>query len=689
MRLLIIFAFLLICLAPGSALAFNNIVPGQVIDDNEITTDIGSIISAADPAIVYRGINAHGNHVVILAAQIETGAHEKGVFATYEISKSGSIVDIVESGTLELDIGTIPALRLSADDSDWFVLKGTDLYSYECTVDGGFEFNTGDSYDRNHSDFERIFDDTFIGVRGYVDFYTYSLAADGTITNEDGPWSPPGFAAVADDINYLSHINNEEYAWYCLTNDENTGWFIGMVDSDGDIQTSWSGTLPFTYINDNVNGYGQTIRVNNNVYLSAWRAITGGHGGDGDIGIETVKIQSVAAPVNTGSGFICDDGGGIMSGAISPAPGSAFVFYQDSGQSLDLYVRAVHNIGHTGFIRQSDITDDYQMSDDDLGLSQRGDSICQLGTSNYVAIFGNYDGDPHLLTFECYLPPHVETTAVQPVLTQYNTKVDGALYASGSVVSIGSGPVTEWGFCWNTTGYPTTSDDKVVFSGTETAPFIFDSEIWDLLTTERYYVRAFACNNTGTGYGDPLESLTYPEYSNIVLAINFEPEDISQTTINDHSGYDHFITYTLATNSPDISITTGPVIPYDYAEYTCEGTECKSFWDPQYVAPENWHLPEGSRNFTNLPGMELPNELIAGTIPVRLFWITAVTLVMISIGLAGYRYLGRVLLVTAALSMCVIFFACTMSWMGWWVFGICLLMTPAPLLKAEARSPFG
>ena len=77
--------------------------------------------------------------------------------------------------------------------------------------------------------------------------------------------------------------------------------------------------------------------------------------------------------------------------------------------------------------------------------------------------------------------------------------------ASGNVTSDGGKTVTERGFCFNKTGFPTTADNKIIVSGTTGA---YSSYLTGLDPETTYYVRAYAINEAGTGYGSDVSFLT-------------------------------------------------------------------------------------------------------------------------------------------------------------------------------------
>lgn len=91
------------------------------------------------------------------------------------------------------------------------------------------------------------------------------------------------------------------------------------------------------------------------------------------------------------------------------------------------------------------------------------------------------------------------TTATPSSIT-YTTAISG-----GDISDQGLSEVIERGVCWNTTGSPTTDDTKTS-DGSGTGTFV--SEITSLDPATTYYIRAYATNSEGTGYGDELTFMT-------------------------------------------------------------------------------------------------------------------------------------------------------------------------------------
>ena len=93
--------------------------------------------------------------------------------------------------------------------------------------------------------------------------------------------------------------------------------------------------------------------------------------------------------------------------------------------------------------------------------------------------------------------PVVSTTPI--------TLTSTAATAGGNVISDEGSAILERGICWNTTGNPTINDSKVT---TGTGIGSFSNSLSALVLGQTYYVRAYATNMIGTGYGNQI-SFTY------------------------------------------------------------------------------------------------------------------------------------------------------------------------------------
>jgi uncharacterized protein (TIGR02145 family) len=91
-------------------------------------------------------------------------------------------------------------------------------------------------------------------------------------------------------------------------------------------------------------------------------------------------------------------------------------------------------------------------------------------------------------------------SSVPTVSTNAVSEIDQiSAESGGTVTSDGGASVTARGVCWSTSATPTTADNSTT-DGTGTGSFT--SSITGLTVDTDYYVRAYATNSAGTGYGN-------------------------------------------------------------------------------------------------------------------------------------------------------------------------------------------
>ena len=105
---------------------------------------------------------------------------------------------------------------------------------------------------------------------------------------------------------------------------------------------------------------------------------------------------------------------------------------------------------------------------------------------------------------KCVVP--TVTTTSESGVTQ-TTAISG-----GVVTSDGGSAVTERGVCWNTSSIPTTANSK---TSDGTGMGSFSSSLTSLTAATTYYVRAYATNSEGTGYGNEIKFTTTANLSSI------------------------------------------------------------------------------------------------------------------------------------------------------------------------------
>jgi hypothetical protein len=96
-----------------------------------------------------------------------------------------------------------------------------------------------------------------------------------------------------------------------------------------------------------------------------------------------------------------------------------------------------------------------------------------------------------------------------PTLTTYQaTKIlSNSAQSGGYNIDDGGGSISEYGICWATnTLQPTLSNSSERMFGSPNTSFT--KSMTNLLPTTTYYVRAYAINNAGIGYGNTLSFTT-------------------------------------------------------------------------------------------------------------------------------------------------------------------------------------
>ena len=110
----------------------------------------------------------------------------------------------------------------------------------------------------------------------------------------------------------------------------------------------------------------------------------------------------------------------------------------------------------------------------------------------------SYGTQKSFTTLENVEPPTVTTTNVTNITETTAT-------CGGNVTSDGGADVTARGVCWSTSQNPTIDDNKTE-NGSGTGSYV--SNLSNLTPNTKYYVRAYATNSAGTGYGNEVSFTT-------------------------------------------------------------------------------------------------------------------------------------------------------------------------------------
>lgn len=134
---------------------------------------------------------------------------------------------------------------------------------------------------------------------------------------------------------------------------------------------------------------------------------------------------------------------------------------------------------------------------------------------------------------------------------------------SAYISYVGSAAVTAYGFCWSSSNtQPTIADNKNNLGGTTVAKSI-NTIITGLTPQTKYYVRAYATNEVGTSYSDPVtvETLQAPTYA-VVKTLNAVKVEHNSAVIKGSiddlgDGYVTSYGFCYSTTNPNPTIADG------------------------------------------------------------------------------------------------------------------------------------
>ncbi len=183
---------------------------------------------------------------------------------------------------------------------------------------------------------------------------------------------------------------------------------------------------------------------------------------------------------------------------------------------------------------------------------------------------------------------------VSPVLFTSPVKYisDTSACCGGVIESAGGSYISEQGICWGTEPAPTTATNCI---SAEMDDSTFISCISGLKSNTLYYVRAYAINGAGIGYGDEVSFKTLSENSEF-------NETLTYGTVSDVDGNEYrTITIGLQTwmaeNLRATHYRNGDRIESSSADDQCYVAKYgRLYWwnevtDSRNICPEGWHVP--------------------------------------------------------------------------------------------------
>lgn len=164
------------------------------------------------------------------------------------------------------------------------------------------------------------------------------------------------------------------------------------------------------------------------------------------------------------------------------------------------------------------------------------------------------------------------------------------------------------------------------------------------------------------------------------LDLDFEPDEIGSSTIDDQSASNNDATYALAANPAGITVTVNEILGYSAYTYTAsQTTDTMDLIDSSVVQePTNYTTPG---TFDALPGADVINSVLdEGGIPRNLFWLSIILAVAILGGLFIYAR-TRHLFALAVMTNSVVIFSVGVGMLDWWVIPMYMMFTLAMLIN--------
>ena len=145
--------------------------------------------------------------------------------------------------------------------------------------------------------------------------------------------------------------------------------------------------------------------------------------------------------------------------------------------------------------------------------SSFNDTSLSCGTHYYYRAWSYKTGAPNSGYSDSYSQADASTnacTGAPTVTTQAVTSVEETTATgNGNITNTGGENCDKRGVCWNTTGSPTVADSKSEETGSFTTG-AFTRPITGLSPGTKYYVKAYAHNSSGYGYGSQVDFTTKP-----------------------------------------------------------------------------------------------------------------------------------------------------------------------------------
>ena len=354
--------------------------------------------------------------------------------------------------------------------------------------DGQYEFNDVASGNYNikvtKAEYSDLIDDYVIvvkeGQRVRRDVQIEKLPSALRIINSNGDdISTLDFGADEDVISRTFSIFNDSPKRITWWIEENCGWITEVKsmltnNQSGQIEPGSQEpvmvTIDRSLLGSGLKTYILNISSDNG---SKELTITAGE----DVGLPSLITEQVSNPTQTSVTF----NGTIVNAGTPTYTERGFVYSSSAQPTID---------NNTGRITAA-VNGQPTFSANVSGLSSNSSYYVRAYAINSIGVA--YGNDVFFTTGS--VQTEVSTSAATNISASSAT-------LNGTILEVGSPAYTEKGFCYNTTGNPTTSNNKIVVSGSGAGTY--STEVNNLAYNTTYYVRAYAIQNGHPVYGNPI-----------------------------------------------------------------------------------------------------------------------------------------------------------------------------------------
>lgn len=229
-----------------------------------------------------------------------------------------------------------------------------------------------------------------------------------------------------------------------------------------------------------------------------------------DMEVSTLSVDNVTHNAATLGGSITYDGGNVIAER-------GVCWAVQAGPTIEDNHKASSDLTNPFYVRVESL-------DELTPYYYRAYAIAGTGTVYY----GN---DVYFSTTHKIYPPQLSAVSVSSIQT-------GSATVAASVTDDGKGDVNEVGFVYSSSINPTLDDNKVP-CGTDVDNF--SASLADLADNTTYYVRAYALNQAGVGYGEETffttKEIRVPDVSTTeVTSVTYNSASFSANVINVNNG---------------------------------------------------------------------------------------------------------------------------------------------------------